>query len=432
MKKWIAALTALLILMLASTAMAMSQSDWAKECLYKVSGTTTVYDLFIHDPVATTTDLTDGQEYEFLAIGAVTDAYVKPMDAEVGGKTPVFYLDGGGNVQEGYITSSAISYNGVSMDVGMGKAVSIPAAIADDPVAIISYVKTTYGYQADLDAVNKAISQKSDKTNTSSKGKKKSAAPVQRVDISLVDDDGDEQKVTLKTLGTVYSDVVLDGETLTVSTADLRWDSEAKESQALALINAPRSGEASLRSKASSKGSVLMKCKTNRVVIVLKVGKKFSRVLYDDTVGFVLTSALKFCPVGYVKDEKAEDPTTGWITFRGKTDSNNTINVRMNGKNGSRILGDFKAGTPITIFEVGSKWAEIEVEGYHCFILSEFVTVDEGTEVEDAPDEDVQDEDVPEEDAEDEDIPQEDEEDTEDYTEDEVDYYDEENVEPEE
>lgn len=432
MKKWIAAWTALLILMIASTAMAMSQSDWAKECLYKVSGTTTVYDLFIHDPVATTTDLTDGQEYEFLAIGAVTDAYVKPMDAEVGGKTPVFYLDGSGNVQEGYITSSAISYNGVSMDVGMGKNVSIPAAIADDPVAIISYVKTTYGYQTDLDTVNKAIAAQSNKTNTSGKEKTKSAAPVQRVDVSLVDDDGDEQTVTLKTLGTVYSDVVLDGETLTVSTADLRWYSEAKESQALAIINAPRSGEASLRSKASSKGSVLLKCKTNRVVIVLKVGKNYSRVLYDDTVGFVLTSALKFCPVGYTKDKKAEAPKTGWITFRGKTDSNNTINVRMNGKNGSRILGDFKAGTPITIFEVGSKWAEIEVEGYHCFILSEYVTVDEGTEVEDVPDEEAFDEEASDEDAQDEDVPQEDEEDSEDYTEDEVDYYDEENVEPEE
>lgn len=392
MKKWIAFIVTILLMSVAATAFATTATEWSQQCLYKVSGSATVYEL---SPLeATTTDLDSTDAYEFLPVNSISNAYVKVLDAEVDGKTAIFYLDSSGTVQEGYVNTSAISYVGVRLDIGIGSNVTVPQAIATDAQAIYEYVLVTYNVEANLEFIREGINayKNSSSTATGTGSSSKTAEVAEKVIFYLVDENGDAQLVTMETLGTVYSTVKLDGESILVRTADLQWESEAEEAQALALINAPRTGEASLRAKASSKGSVLLKCDTNRVVLVLKVGKNYSRVLYEDTVGYVLTSALTFCPVGYVDEADDVQISRGWITFRGKLDSNNTINVRMTASGNSRILDDFKAGTSITIFEVGEKWAEIEVEGYHCYILSEYVTIDDSAEEEPEVEEEIEEE----------------------------------------
>ena len=204
------------------------------------------------------------------------------------------------------------------------------------------------------------------------------APKVQTGAVRWVDENGEEQNVTLVTLGTAVSEIRLDKETFTVPTADLRWDTTADADEMLAVIKAHKTGEGSLRVKASSKSACIEKITTNRIVLVLEKGKKFTKVMHEGKIGYVINTALTFYPVGGVKEGEAE-PMPGWVSFRGKLNSRNTINIRQNGKNGSRILTDFIAGTPIMVFKQEGKWSEIDVGGYRAFILSEYVTLDDGT-----------------------------------------------------
>ena len=113
----------------------------------------------------------------------------------------------------------------------------------------------------------------------------------------------------------------------------------------------------------------------NRTVLVLSVGKSYAKVYCDGLVGYVRNSSLTFCPVGGVKEGESA-PVPGWVSFRGRLNSKNTVNIRQRGKNGSRILADFIAGTPVMVFSQSDRWAEIDVGGYRAFILNEYLTLD--------------------------------------------------------
>ena len=229
----------------------------------------------------------------------------------------------------------------------------------------------------EVDIVLAALSGGGDGGEGTGSGSKDWTAPqsVETMTLTLVDEDGEEQPVTLLTLGTAVSEIKADGEKLTVPTASLRWGSTAPEDKQLAVITAPKSGEAALRTKASSKGQVLKKCQTNRIVLVLSVGKSYAKVYCDGLVGYVRNSSLTFCPVGGVKEGESA-PVPGWVSFRGRLNSKNTVNIRQSGKNGSRILADFIAGTPVMVFSQSDRWAEIDVGGYRAFILNEYLTLD--------------------------------------------------------
>ena len=54
-----------------------------------------------------------------------------------------------------------------------------------------------------------------------------------------------------------------------------------------------------------------------------------------------------------------------------------TDNIHMNGKNKSRILEDLPCGTQMTVFSTTEDgWTEIEADGWHAWILSQYVTYD--------------------------------------------------------
>lgn len=187
----------------------------------------------------------------------------------------------------------------------------------------------------------------------------------------------DPVPVTVIYMGLARSKIQMRGKELLVHTSDLIWDSDAPESQALAVINANRVGYANLRAKTSQKSFIMDHCLTNRVVRVISVGKTWSKVDYNGMRGYVLTGALTFYP------NAMRTYDSGVISRKGKTAGKGTINVRANPKNGSRILGDYTLGTPLTILDWGEKWCEVDVEGWHCFILTEYVTL-EGQDEEEA------------------------------------------------
>ena len=367
---------ALLILMLSPGAQAVSITNaesWDLYCLYTVPGSAVVYDLTIQEiadgdePVAGA-DLT----YVFTPIDTLSGpARVTPTGEAADGKMEIAYWKN--SKRYGYVDSSSVTRAAKSVTASNGKTYELPSNVIYNDALLRRSIALRYSAE-EVDIVLAALSGGGESTGSGSKGW---TAPqsVETMTLTLVDEDGEEQPVTLLTLGTAVSEIKADGEKLTVPTASLRWGSTAPEDKQLAVITAPRSGTASLRTRASSRGQVLKKCQTNRIVLVLSVGKSYAKVYCDGLVGYIRNSSLTFLPAGGVKEGESA-PIPGWISFRGRLNSKNTVNIRQSGKNGSRILTDFIAGTPVMVFSQSDRWAEIDVGGYRAYILNEYLTLD--------------------------------------------------------
>ena len=366
-----------------------SAEEWDLYCLYTAQSSATVYELLIQEVADGEENLASGTDltYVFNPIGTVSaGAAISPTGESAQGKTEIAYWNGARCY--GFVDASVVGYAAKSVTASNGKKYTLPARVLNNDALLRRSIALRYpGEDAEMiiAALNGggASSDPGEGESSSGSGSGSWKAAVEASGLSapvtLVGEDGEERPVTVKTLGLVTSLVRLDGEDVTVDTADLRWETKVSAGKMMAIINAPRTGKATLHAKSSSKSAVLGKCDTNRVVLVLASGKNYTKISYDNTVGYVLTSALKFYPVGGV-DEDEEPPKPGWVSFRGKLNSKNTINIRMNGKNGSRILTDFIAGTPLWVFSQTDRWTEIDVGGYHGYILNEYVTLDESGE----------------------------------------------------
>ena len=53
------------------------------------------------------------------------------------------------------------------------------------------------------------------------------------------------------------------------------------------------------------------------------------------------------------------------------------MHVRSSKSNKARQIAEFPVGTPISVFSQDEKWSEVDAGGLHCYILSEFVTLQE-------------------------------------------------------
>ncbi len=177
-------------------------------------------------------------------------------------------------------------------------------------------------------------------------------------------------------VGTRVSIIKRNGAREEVYTDTLHFADDIEAGKQLAIITAPKSGQASMFKKASGKSAIIMKCQTGRIVPVLAVTKNFALVQYKDAVGYVKRSSLTFL------DAESGEASFAYIAYKGKTSSNNTVKVRQKASSNGRILDEFPCGQRVTVITPGEKWTEIEVENLRCYILSEFLTtVDEADAV---------------------------------------------------
>ena len=183
--------------------------------------------------------------------------------------------------------------------------------------------------------------------------------------------DGGVTAVEVIYVGLGRSMVVLDGASTLVNTWDLTWETEAPAEKVLAVVNAPKSGYANLRSKSTQKAFIMDHCTTNRVMRVLATGKNWTKVDYCGLRGYITTKSLTF----YANEPKTYE--TAKISVKGRTKGTDTVYIRSAAKNGSRHLKDYVLGTPLTVFSRDGKWCEVDVEGWHCYILADYVTMDE-------------------------------------------------------
>lgn len=386
MKKYIGILLTLILLLTAGSALALTELEWNLRCSHKLIGDATLYECYVAEGEATRTDLhISAQNYVFTPVGTLpSGSYVNITDLGFAGKMEISYYSGGARFYA-YVDKELVGDAFVQIRLSKHESYGVPEVCYANPDTWYMVLSEKFGAEkanqiiealenggyTDPDIVDKDTSGGS-ATGGQTKAKAQSAK------VRWVDENGEETNVKLETLGTAVSVIVLDGETITVPTSELRWDTTAEEDEMLAVVKAHKSGKASLREKASTKAKVISKVTTNRIVLVMEKGKKFTKVLCDGKVGYIINTALTYYPVGGIAEGEAE-PQPGWVSFRGRLKSGNTVNIRQNGKNGSRILTDFVAGTPIMVFSQDKKWTEIDVGGYRAYILNEYVTLDDGT-----------------------------------------------------
>ncbi len=175
--------------------------------------------------------------------------------------------------------------------------------------------------------------------------------------------------VSLLELGTVTAKVSSGGKTMEVPVADLVFAADIPEDKKMAVVYAPRTGKATLRSSASKDARAIKQCKAGTIVAVLGIGNTFTKVNYNGTAGYILTSCLQFhAPV-------EETQGNALISYNGKTNGSTTVNIRNQSEKDSAKVAVWKTGTEVIVLSHADGWYEIEAKGIRGFVMEEFVTV---------------------------------------------------------
>ncbi len=178
--------------------------------------------------------------------------------------------------------------------------------------------------------------------------------------------------VEVLTLGTAESTVRYDGQERTVKTSELDFSAkDVPAEKAVAVVYAPRTGQASLRSKANGGGSLIRKCKAGTVVSVLEIKGDYSLVNVKGDVGYMRNDCLQYYPAA------PETEGTAQLSYNGKTNGSTTINVRNAASGDSAKVAEWETGTEVTVFGRKDGWVEIEAKGVHGWVLEKYVTAKE-------------------------------------------------------
>ncbi|MBQ7455967.1 MAG: SH3 domain-containing protein [Clostridia bacterium] len=177
--------------------------------------------------------------------------------------------------------------------------------------------------------------------------------------------------VELVTLGCVTSRVKSLGTVYEVDTADLYLDGEPVLGR-VAGIFAPNTGECSLRATASDSGKLLKKAKAGRLVIALEKKGNYTKILYGDQEGWVLTTCLKF----YDADAQPLGAAT-LVYSQDKPNVRTTVNIRGKASKDGAKIAEWDTGTLLTVWSQSGGWCEVEYNGLRGWVMEQFISPEE-------------------------------------------------------
>ena len=358
-----------LILLLPAIGFAQTQEEWNLSCNYKTSQSTTV-----------TRIVGDNEEYETIP----ANTYVRITDS-VGDDRKVIRYMINGVTRSGMVPSSCLIRCSSQYRQSDGMAENVheldpnhDQILENNDVILVApslLQDGTSDYSGlTFEEPNSPASQATQATAGRSSSTSSSSQPK-----GNETPDGPEEtaatrgnvQVTLEQLGSTTSKVRYKGTTTEVNTADLVFSSDVPEVKRIAVVYAPNTGKASLRAKASSSADVLKKCKAGTVVSVLEYWKKFCKINYNGSVGYILTSCLQF----HSADEQPKG--TGVLSYNGKSTGSTTINIRNDADGDSAKITEWRTGTEVLVFGIDGKWYEVEANGMRGFVKEEFLTMKE-------------------------------------------------------
>lgn len=180
-----------------------------------------------------------------------------------------------------------------------------------------------------------------------------------------------DQPVLIDALYAYESDIILNGEKMTVPTSELVFESTAKDEERLAVIFTPNTGKATMREKPSKSAAMVKNCKGGRYALVLEKGKTFTKVYYNNAVGYILTSSLKFYP--FATEPFAE----GTLHLNGSTSGQANINIRNKDAAGTFVVTAPRTGTKVRVITPGDVWTEVECDRVRGFVQTRFLNMEE-------------------------------------------------------
>lgn len=336
------------LLMLPVFATAETQEEFELRCFKKTAVAATVYSYL---------NSSEGEVIDYIPAGT----YVQCKSSTRDGRTTVVYMKNGvkkqGTIKVKLIdcTSTIRKSDGLAYDIhekDPNYDAKIKEGVLEFDVTKYSDSSAYYLYRAGpeperKDGSNAAETQTTSQTDTQ--------ASEGGTSVGIVE------------LGRTSSKIQYQGKTVSVSTSDLTFSENVPENKKLATIYAPRTGKASLRQTASSKGTLLKNCKAGTIVSVLAIGNGYTRINYKGTVGYIKTACLKFYG-------DSGSTAQGVLSYKGNTGGGTTVNVRNTPKGDSAKVAEWRTGTEVTILSHANGWYEIEANGMHGYVMEKYVT----------------------------------------------------------
>ena len=368
----------LALLAAAAVPAAAIELTWDQACMQKTSR---AVQLYVQLP---------GEEVLTPAQTLAAGTYIRTTGQSVGGKTGISYSANNCDPLYGYIDGDAITSASETVTLPSGKTVRVGEALVRSRQALNHWLDIEYGETLDGGTYTDENGNVHELGNEAAGGleaefsgdaiyyKSMNNAFIKNGGYTPTvyrDENGVETPVDVVYMGLSRSMVTINGEKQLVETWRLSWETKAPEDKVLAVVHSPKnSADVKFHEKKSTKSTNLNKVMTNRVVRVIEYDKNWTLVDIDDPEmprGYISTSYLEFLPNIPMPYRSAK------VSAAGKTKGNDTVWIRADDKDNSRHLVEFKLGTPLTVYAQNDKWAEVDVGGYHAFILARHVTMDD-------------------------------------------------------
>lgn len=316
----------------------VDETTFNKTCEWRMSSSSTLYK-------GTAQDTDQGVVYTFEPIGTLSAGkYVVPLYTE-NGKTEVFYWNGGQKCA--WVESGTISSASRTIYATNGNRGHVPALAWGDEDAVRYFLSEYWSLedvQSFIDGMNQGLTGEKDENGQIVIIKMEPLTPP----VITLQREGESTEVEMVLPGVARSTVKMEGAQSVVSTAELQWELGGAE-HPLAVVYAPKSGLVSLYARDDGRGGVIKKFKAGSVVLVLGESGKYTKVYGENTVGYVITSALTF-------HDAAVDAVE--MTVKTKT------NLRLTARDDGHKLIELPADAAVMVISEEGKWMLVEYKGF--------------------------------------------------------------------
>lgn len=174
------------------------------------------------------------------------------------------------------------------------------------------------------------------------------------------------EEVTIARLGLAWCQVIADRKKGFVPTKSLFFSGVAGGTP-FAIVSTFRTGELTLWEKPAKGSFSLGTYQNGTLVTVLALGEAFTRVQIGKKAGYMQTDYLDF-------REACDPPEEEYvISYRGNDRVRTTVHLRAEPSGEARRIGEYKTGMYVTMFFYREDWCEIEVDGKHGYMQTEYL-----------------------------------------------------------
>ena len=188
--------------------------------------------------------------------------------------------------------------------------------------------------------------------------------------LTLSDGAEDPVPVSVDYFGSLIAKVILNGESVRVPVTQLQWNCIGSDQPLIALVT--RNGDAQFSDGDGKPVAGYNKIRYGTLLPVLEVQEDRVYVAWKDTFGYLSRKSVELLPAG----ETAF--LTGQIAVNGKTTVASTVRVRREPKGKSKIMAEWKAGTPVAVVQEENDYLLVEGKGLRGWIEKKYFLADGG------------------------------------------------------